>query len=75
MRCDRSRQHRAARYVRLPAQARQAARVIPLERLALSPQCGFASTWQGNRITPEVQREKLAVVAETARKVWARSPR
>ncbi len=44
--------------------------VIPLERLALSPQCGFASTWEGNRITPKVQRAKLAVVAETARKVW-----
>jgi 5-methyltetrahydropteroyltriglutamate--homocysteine methyltransferase len=48
----------------------EAAKVVPLERLALSPQCGFASTWEGNRITPEVQRRKLEIVAETARAVW-----
>jgi 5-methyltetrahydropteroyltriglutamate--homocysteine methyltransferase len=47
-----------------------AARLVPLERLALSPQCGFASTWEGNRISPEVQRQKLEVVARTARSVW-----
>jgi 5-methyltetrahydropteroyltriglutamate--homocysteine methyltransferase len=43
---------------------------VPLERLALSPQCGFASTMEGNVITPERQREKLARVAETVREVW-----
>jgi 5-methyltetrahydropteroyltriglutamate--homocysteine methyltransferase len=48
----------------------EAAALIPLERLALSPQCGFASTMAGNRISPEVQRLKLARVAETARLVW-----
>jgi 5-methyltetrahydropteroyltriglutamate--homocysteine methyltransferase len=48
----------------------EAAKVVPLERLALSPQCGFASTWEGNRIPPEVQRQKLELVAETARAVW-----
>jgi methionine synthase II (cobalamin-independent) len=47
-----------------------AARVVPLERLALSPQCGFASTWEGNRISPELQRQKLELVARTARAVW-----
>lgn len=47
----------------------EAATYVPLERLALSPQCGFASTMEGNRITPERQREKLARVAETARLV------
>ncbi len=47
-----------------------AAKYVPLERLALSPQCGFASTMEGNRISPERQREKLARVAETARLVW-----
>ncbi|HEV8638679.1 MAG TPA: cobalamin-independent methionine synthase II family protein [Chloroflexota bacterium] len=47
-----------------------AARIVPLERLALSPQCGFASTWEGNRIPPELQRQKLEVVARTARAVW-----
>jgi 5-methyltetrahydropteroyltriglutamate--homocysteine methyltransferase len=48
----------------------EAARVIPLDRLALSPQCGFASTMAGNRLSPEDQRLKLHRVAETARLVW-----
>jgi 5-methyltetrahydropteroyltriglutamate--homocysteine methyltransferase len=48
----------------------EAAKVLPLERLALSPQCGFASTMVGNRITPEDQRRKLHRVAETACAVW-----
>jgi 5-methyltetrahydropteroyltriglutamate--homocysteine methyltransferase len=48
----------------------EAAAFIPLDRLALSPQCGFASTLAGNRISPDVQRRKLALVAETARCVW-----
>jgi methionine synthase II (cobalamin-independent) len=48
----------------------EAARFVPLERLALSPQCGFASTMEGNRITPEDQRSKLELVASVARKVW-----
>jgi len=47
-----------------------AAEIIPLDRLALSPQCGFASTLEGNRIPPETQRRKLEVVAATARAVW-----
>jgi 5-methyltetrahydropteroyltriglutamate--homocysteine methyltransferase len=47
-----------------------AARFVPLERLALSPQCGFASTLAGNRLCLEDQRRKLARVAETARLVW-----
>src|SRR5881296_3836757 len=49
----------------------EAARLIPLDRLALSPQCGFASTMAGNRISPEDQRRKLSRVAETARLVWS----
>jgi 5-methyltetrahydropteroyltriglutamate--homocysteine methyltransferase len=47
-----------------------AAKHVPLERLALSPQCGFASTMEGNRVTPEDQRRKLERVAEVARLVW-----
>ncbi len=47
-----------------------AARIIPRERLALSPQCGFASTMEGNKVTPEIQRRKLEVVAATARAIW-----
>jgi 5-methyltetrahydropteroyltriglutamate--homocysteine methyltransferase len=50
----------------------EAAKFVPLERLALSPQCGFASTMEGNRVTPEDQRKKLHRVAETARLVWGR---
>jgi len=49
----------------------EAARLVPLDRLALSPQCGFASTMAGNRISPEDQRRKLSRVAETARLVWS----
>ena len=45
----------------------EAARVVPLDRLALSPQCGFASTMEGNRLTPEDQRASSQRVAETAR--------
>jgi len=48
----------------------EATAFLPLERLALSPQCGFASTMAGNRITPEDQRMKLHRVGETARLVW-----
>src|SRR5262245_63068706 len=48
----------------------EAARFVPLERLALSPQCGFASTMEGNRVTSADQRAKLHRVAETARLVW-----
>ncbi len=48
----------------------EAARYVPLERLALSPQCGFASTMEGNRISFEDQRHKLELVAHVAREVW-----
>src|SRR5215472_12072052 len=49
----------------LERRIQQAVKVVPLERLALSPQCGFASTWEGNRITPDTQRRKLEIVART----------
>jgi 5-methyltetrahydropteroyltriglutamate--homocysteine methyltransferase len=48
----------------------EAARIIPLERLALSPQCGFASTIEGNRISYDDQRRKLELVASVAQEVW-----
>jgi 5-methyltetrahydropteroyltriglutamate--homocysteine methyltransferase len=50
----------------------EAAQYFPLEHLALSPQCGFASTMEGNRITPEEQRQKLELVASVAREVWGK---
>jgi len=48
----------------------EAARYVPPENLALSPQCGFASTSAGNVLTPDEQKAKLALVAETAARVW-----
>jgi 5-methyltetrahydropteroyltriglutamate--homocysteine methyltransferase len=54
----------------LRARIEEASRYVPLERLALSPQCGFASTIEGNRITPEQQRQKLELVARVTRSVW-----
>jgi 5-methyltetrahydropteroyltriglutamate--homocysteine methyltransferase len=48
----------------------EAARYVPLENLALSPQCGFASTSAGNVLTPDQQQAKLALVVDTAAKVW-----
>jgi 5-methyltetrahydropteroyltriglutamate--homocysteine methyltransferase len=48
----------------------EAAKFLPLEQLALSPQCGFASDVVGNRITEDDQKRKLERVVETARKVW-----
>ena len=47
-----------------------AAKVVPLENLCLSPQCGFASTFRGNPISEDVQRRKLERVVEVATEVW-----
>ncbi len=47
-----------------------AAKFMPMEQLALSPQCGFSSTVHGNDITVEAQAAKLRLVVETAREVW-----
>lgn len=49
---------------------REATKYIPLERLCLSPQCGFASTEEGNKITEEEQWAKLKLVKEIASEVW-----
>jgi 5-methyltetrahydropteroyltriglutamate--homocysteine methyltransferase len=49
----------------------EAARFFPLENLALSPQCGFASTMEGNLLTEEEQWAKLRLVADIARRVWS----
>ena len=48
----------------------EATRHVPLERLAISPQCGFASTEAGNPISPEMQEAKLRLVVELARETW-----
>jgi len=54
----------------LRARIDEAAHYVPLDKLALSPQCGFASVLAGNRITPAEQAAKLALVSEVANKVW-----
>jgi 5-methyltetrahydropteroyltriglutamate--homocysteine methyltransferase len=48
----------------------EAARYLPLEQLAISPQCGFASSLRGNLLSEDDQFRKLGVMLETAAKVW-----
>jgi 5-methyltetrahydropteroyltriglutamate--homocysteine methyltransferase len=48
----------------------EASRYVPLENLALSPQCGFASSQEGNLLTEDEQWRKLELVADTARRIW-----
>ncbi len=48
----------------------EAAKVLPLDQLAISPQCGFASDVVGNLISADDQKRKLEIVVETARQVW-----
>jgi 5-methyltetrahydropteroyltriglutamate--homocysteine methyltransferase len=50
-----------------------ASKFVPLEQLCLSPQCGFASTIEGNRLSAEEQWAKLRLVVETAEEVWGRA--
>ena len=47
-----------------------ASRFVPLDQLALSPQCGFASTMEGNAIAREDQFAKLRLIVDVAREVW-----
>lgn len=48
----------------------EATKFVPLDRLSVSPQCGFASVDTGNPVTQEVQRQKLALVCDLARDIW-----
>ena len=52
------------------ARIHEAAKYIPLERLSLSPQCGFASCAIGNKLTVEQQWAKLQLVERISKKVW-----
>jgi 5-methyltetrahydropteroyltriglutamate--homocysteine methyltransferase len=54
----------------LKARIHEASQYVPLDRLTLSPQCGFASTEEGNHLTEAEQTAKLRLVAEVAREVW-----
>jgi 5-methyltetrahydropteroyltriglutamate--homocysteine methyltransferase len=51
----------------------EASKYVPLENLALSPQCGFASTMEGNLLTEAEQWQKLKLVVETAVRVWGQA--
>lgn len=48
----------------------EAARFVPLERLCLSPQCGFASTEEGNKLTEDEQWAKVDLVQRVAARIW-----
>ena len=48
----------------------EATKYVRLEDLCVSPQCGFASSHHGNKITEEIERRKLALVVEVANEVW-----
>ena len=56
--------------VALQRRVEEAARFVPMDQLCLSPQCGFASTVEGNALTHEEQRAKLRLVVETAAAIW-----
>ena len=55
------------------ARIHEAAKYVPLDQLALSPQCGFASTEEGNLLTDEDQWKKLALIREIADQVWGQN--
>lgn len=48
----------------------EASKYVPLEQIAISPQCGFSSDVVGNLLSEDDQKRKLEVVVETARQVW-----
>jgi 5-methyltetrahydropteroyltriglutamate--homocysteine methyltransferase len=54
----------------LETRIREAARQVPLERLALSPQCGFATSILGNTLSPADQETKLRTIVATAERLW-----
>lgn len=57
------------------ARIAEASRHVPLERLAVSPQCGFSSAVIGNPVSPDDQRAKLSLVVEIAGRVWKNGAR
>jgi 5-methyltetrahydropteroyltriglutamate--homocysteine methyltransferase len=57
----------------LTVRLREASHFVPLERLAISPQCGFATSIIGNAISVDDEISKLTTLAETARSVWGTS--
>ena len=56
----------------LKRRVEEAARFVDVDQICLSPQCGFASTMEGNDLTAEQQAAKLRLVVETAEEIWGR---
>jgi 5-methyltetrahydropteroyltriglutamate--homocysteine methyltransferase len=56
--------------VELTKRITEASRFVPMDRLGLSPQCGFSSSVVGNRISPEDQKRKLDLVVRLAQDIW-----
>lgn len=54
----------------IKARIKEASQYVPLEQLCLSPQCGFASTHHGNKLTEEQQWKKLKFIVDLAKEVW-----
>jgi 5-methyltetrahydropteroyltriglutamate--homocysteine methyltransferase len=54
----------------LKKRVEEAAKYVPLEDLCLSPQCGFASSETGNRVSEDDQRRKLELVVQVAHEIW-----
>ena len=54
----------------LKQRTQEATRYIDLDRLAVGPQCGFASTVAGNPLTEADERAKLALIVEAAKAIW-----
>ncbi|MFJ5622980.1 hypothetical protein ACIQD3_09630 [Peribacillus loiseleuriae] len=52
------------------ARIKEAIQYVPHEQLCLSPQCGFASTHHGNKLTEEKQWEKLKFIVDVSKEVW-----
>ena len=48
----------------------EAGKIVPLDQLGVSPQCGFSSTHHGNNLTVEQEKAKLKLCIDTAREVW-----
>lgn len=55
---------------KIKARIEEATQYVPLEQLCLSPQCGFASTHHGNKLTEEQQWEKLKLIVDIANELW-----
>jgi 5-methyltetrahydropteroyltriglutamate--homocysteine methyltransferase len=54
----------------IKARIKEATKYVPLEQLCLSPQCGFASTHHGNKLTEDQQWEKLKFIVDVAKEIW-----